>query len=101
MLGANLKGNATEPKTPTPSSAPPDLPSSTPTTPSPRPKTTTPSTPSDSYPALGSLPTKTVSSVVLATCGPNSASFLFDKADSVNVGCHASMINMPPAAALK
>ena len=51
--------------------------------------------------AADSASLKTASTVVLATCGHNNASFLFDSAAQVPVGCQVSTINQPPAAAIK
>jgi hypothetical protein len=116
ILGVNLKGHAAEPESPSsipmgttaapvgggtpeaPASTP-DVPTSTPTTPS-TPAETPTSAPSSVSPPAESASVKTASTVVLATCGHSSATYVFNNAESVTVGCRLSTINKPPAAAM-
>jgi hypothetical protein len=109
ILGTNLKGNAAEPESPSSipmgtTAAPmgggtPDAPTSTPNTPS-TPAETPTSAPSSVSPPSDSASGKSASTVVLATCGHSSATYVFDNAEGVTVGCRLSIINKPPAAAM-
>jgi hypothetical protein len=109
ILGTNLKGNAAQPENPSSipmgtTAAPvgggtPDAPTSTPTTPS-TPAETPTSTPSSSSTPSDSATSKTASTVVLATCGHSSATYVFENQEHVTVGCRVSTINKPPAAAM-
>jgi hypothetical protein len=68
---------------------------------------TTPSaTPSNKLTGDNSLPASSekasgTSSKVLATCGHNGATFIFESEAQVPLGCHVSKTNAPPRAALK